>query len=241
VRSLVSWPGPEHKQTRHDCPRPHALGPRGQHRHTRPSHAQRQARPPAAVVLPPVPIGWPVHTGRCGVSTLLRTGPAWRPQAPAAAWGVSGARPCWRPRTRLGPASCPRPRAHGRGVVGWRSVRCRRRVGVSWRAWGRSSVAGRRGRRRGPCWVPAVPGTPRWVARCRAVVPGTGAPRVWSPEAVAVSAAVSNGPPGGARVGGGGRCARRQGPRVGPQQPNKGLQATPSSLRSCLAPASGRA
>ncbi len=231
MRSLVSWPGPEHKQTRHDCPRPHALGPRGQHRHTRPSHAQRQARPPAAVVLPPVPIGWPVHTGRCGVSTLLRTGPAWRPQAPAAAWGVSGARPCWRPRTRLGPASCPRPRAHGRGVVGWRSVRCRRRVGVSWRAWGRSSGAGRRERRRGPCGVPAAPGPPRCVARCGV-----------SPGAVAVSGTVSHGPLGGARVGGGGRCTGKgRAPASVPSTPTRAcrrhsIASARASLRLLSAP-----
>ena len=30
-------------------------------------------------------------------------------------------------------------------------------------------------------------------------------------------------------------------PVSGPQQPNKGVQATPNSLRSCLAPALGRA
>ena len=71
---------------------------------------------------------------------------------------------------------------------------------------------------------------------------GQGAPPSrGSPGVVAVSATVSQGPPGGARVGGGGRSPRRQGSRVGPQQPNKGLQATPNSLRSCFAPALGRA
>ena len=109
VRSLVAWRGPGKKQTRHDRPRPHARCPRGPHCHPSLSHAQRQARPQAAVVRPPVPTERPVHTGGWSVSPLLRTGPAW--------W-VSGARPCWRPRTHLGPVSCPRHRAHGCGAGG---------------------------------------------------------------------------------------------------------------------------
>ena len=82
---------------------------------------------------------------------------------------VAGARPC------LGPAACPRHRGPGCGVGGWRAVLCRRRGGVSWRTWGASSVAGGRGRRRGPWGVSAAPGTLWEGARCRAVVPGRGA------------------------------------------------------------------
>ena len=108
------------KKPRHDRPLPHAPCPRGLHCHTSPSHAQRQARSRPHVA----------------VSTLLLPGLAWRPQAPAVAWRVSGTRPGWRPHPCLGPAACPRHWRPGCGVVGRRAILYRRRGGVSWCAWG---------------------------------------------------------------------------------------------------------
>ena len=72
---------------------------------------------------------------------------------------------------------------------------------------GRSSVAGGGGRHRWPCGVPEASGTPR---EGRALWGGRAGP--WGTEPVvlevfvAVSVAVSPGPPGGAHAGGGGQA-----------------------------------
>ena len=174
ARSRVAWRGPEEKPIRQDRPTRPARCPLGHHRTTSPSQAQRQVRPSATAVQLPVPPGGPGRARvRCAPS------PAYRAvvvaPGPDRGGRVAGARPCWRRRPCLGPAACPRHRGPGCGVVGWRVVRCRRRGGVSWRAWGASSVAGGRGRRRGPWGVSAAPGPRREGVRGRAVVPGRGA------------------------------------------------------------------
>ena len=74
---------------------------------------------PPAVVLPPMPTGGPMHASGCGVGTILRAGPSWWPQPPAAAWRVPCAGPRERRRACWGAAWRPRHREHGRGVVGW--------------------------------------------------------------------------------------------------------------------------
>ena len=64
-----------------------------------------------------------------------------------------------------------------------------------------------------------------------------------TPESCAASVAMVHGPSGvaascgqgGARVGGGGRSPGGEGARVRTQQPNKGVQATASSLQSIKA------
>ena len=241
LRSLVAWRGPEKKQTKQDRPRPHARCPRGHRRHPRPSQAPQQVRPQAAVGRPPVPPDDPVHAGGWGVRTLRRAGLSWLPAALAAVALVACARPCWRSRTHRGLASCPPHREHGRGVGGWRAVRCRRRDGVSWRAWGWSSVAGGHGRRRGPCGGPAAPGTHREGHAAgrsgRAGGRRAGGPLGRSPCQPPSRKVLWAVPTWVAAVG----PREAWAPAAGPQPPNKGLQATPNSLRSCLAPALGRA
>jgi len=113
----LAWP--RAKQTRRDRRRPPAPGPLEPRRHTRPSQAQRQARPQAAVVRLPRPTGRPGRTGGWAVRTRRRTGPVWRPQTPAAGWWVSGPRRRRRPRLRAG-VVFPAPGARARGGRGAR-------------------------------------------------------------------------------------------------------------------------
>ena len=96
ARSLVSWHGAEKKETRHDDPTP---------------------RVPVGIAATPAAVLRPTHADRGagahwwgGGRPLRRAGLASGSQAPAAAWGVSWARPRWLPCIRRG---------HGRGVVGW--------------------------------------------------------------------------------------------------------------------------
>ena len=177
----------------------------------------------------------------CGVRPLRRAGLSWWPLALTVAGG-------WRARARAGADA----RAWGR-----RRVPVTEGLGAAW--WGGASSGagggaacpgGRGGRRR---WqAVAVGDAVRGVSQQRPGHAGRayaagrscragGRSSVWSPGTVAVSAAVSHAPPGGARVGGGGESAGRPGSRVGPQHPNKGMQATAASVRSCLAPAARRA
>jgi len=153
----LAWP--REKQTRRDRRRPPAPGPLEPRRHTRPSQAQRQARPQAAVVRLPRPTGRPGRTGGWAVRTRRRTGPVWRPQTPAAGWWVSGPRRRRRPRLRAG-VVFPAPGARARGGRGARHP-VPEEGRVFWCAWGRSSVAGRRGRRRCQALAGAGAAAPR--------------------------------------------------------------------------------
>ena len=158
----------------------------------------------------------------CGVGPLRRAGPSWWPQLPAGAWRRSCAGP---PGTNTPAGSrmaSPAPGAEARGVRGHR-VR-------------RQSLSA------------AAPGTTG--GRCgRAVVPGTVVRMPSPPVPGATSAAIAHGSlevaassgSGGARVGGGGWSRGSPGTGVSAQPPNKGLQATANSLRSCFAPALGGA
>jgi hypothetical protein len=196
-----------------------------------------------------MPTDGPVHAGGCGGGTILHGGPSWWPQAPSAAWRVSGAGPRWRQRVCRGAAWRPQHREHGRGGDGGRralrqsmSVSPGRRRGVLLGPVAAVGAAGSAGPQQRQARI-------RGASHCRAVVPGAVRLAPSTPVPGAASAASTQGlpevaassGPGGARVGGGGRSPGSPGPRVGAQQPNKGLQATGNSLRSCLAPAISRA
>ena len=169
--------------------------------------------------------------------TIRLAGSSWWPLALAAAGRVSYARPCWRQR-RV--PSTRRTGAARSGGAASCAMACA------------ASAALRGGVRRRGSRQPRAPRAPGPQRGSRAV---RWSCRAWwghapsSPGPGTASATISHGPWGGAasggqggsRVGGGGRAPGGQGTCLSPQQPNKGLQATPSSLRSCLAPASGRA
>ena len=112
------------------------------------------------------------------------------------------------------------------------------RGGLACRPWRGSALQG-----------PAAAGQQGGASRSRSVVQGAVVPSALPPCPWRVSGASAPGPPavaacggqGGAPVGGGGRSLGRLGTCVGPQQPNKGLQATANSLRSFLALAIGGA
>ena len=211
--------------------------PRAKADHVRLSQARRQARSAAVVGQSPVPTATPGRTGRGGSGTLRCAEPSGWPQAPVAVWLGVGARPCWFQGAwrRLVSRHCPpgtRPR-HGRGAP---FVLRHERGGVSCTAWGRAagSGGGPGGRQRR---APAGPSTRRGASCCRAVVQGTVVPRALHLGALRRVSRHGPRPTGrdGSRAPGGpGAC-------VGLQPPNKGLQATANSVRSCLAPAVRRA
>ena len=141
----------------------------------------------------------------------------------------------WLPRAHGGLAV--RHRHQGRGHCGERRVPRQGRVSASGPGEGHAAVSGGHGWGSRPCRVPAAPGTHREAVRCWRAVPGPGEPHAL--------------PPGPRRRGrrqlpkptrrGGSLSPGGSGPCIGPQQPNKGLQATANSVRSCLAPALRRA
>ena len=228
---------------------PHAPCPLEHRCHTSPSQAPRQARAQAVVVLSPMPTDGPVHAGGCGVGTILRAGPSCSPRLRQQRGGC-------RALARAG-ANAPAGKQHGVPSTGSTGA-----------AWSGGTVSCTRACRRllsgvgACCWV-------RWrrSAQQAALCPSSarhasGGHRAagrscrarWGshpppPVPGAASAAITHGPPdgaasggpGGACVGGGGRSPGSPGTRVGSQQPNKGLQATANSLRSCVAPATRRA
>ena len=168
--------------------------------------------------LPPVPPRGPVRAGGCGVRTIRLAGPAWR---------VASASPSPGPRSgrrRGGRASCARAwSASGarRGGVRWGPAAAVRAAGSARPATG--AARSRSVCRARWCHTPSTPG-----AR---LPPSPMAHRmVRSPAARVVPTWV-------AAVG------HREAwvPASGPQQPNKGLQETANSLRSCLATALGGA
>ena len=175
-------------------------------------------------------------------------GPSWGRHVPAAVSLRVCASSCARQRARVGRGSWHGHGVHGLGVGRWSRVLCPGRVGVSAPAGGRPMGSGGGGRGRRPCRAPAAPGPHRGAARGQAVGRRTvRPPSLPGPDAVAVPLShvprglvVSCGA-GGPRVGGGRRSSGGPGPGVGLQPPNKGLQATGNSLRSCLAPALSRA
>ena len=194
----------------------------------------------AAVGLLHVPTGGPVCAGGCGAGTRMRGDHRGSPGSGSGVEGVVRWTVLAPRRMPVAGVTVPAPGARSRrGRVAARPAPCadgRPLPCVGAGCWGQ-------------CQDPAAPGTPQGAGRCRVVVPGPVVPRASIPGPGAASADRAHGSPGvaascgqgGACVSGGGRSPGRQGPRVGTQQPNKGLQATPKSLRSCVASALGRA
>jgi len=230
---------------------PHAPCPLEHRCHTSPSQAPRQARAQAVVVLLPMPTGGPVYAPGCGVGRGPRPACGAVVVAPGSGSSVAGGVrwPALAP-TRLPGSSMasPAPGTRARRGRGHRVLR---------QSMPASPVRCR-GMLRGPVAAVGAAGSAvpqqrqacsKGASRGRAVVPGTVGRAPSTPVPGAASAAITHGPldvaasggPGGAHVGGGGRSPGSPGTRVGSQQPNKGLQATANSLRSCVAPATRRA
>jgi hypothetical protein len=216
--------------------------PRAQADHVRLSQARRQVRSAAVVGRSPVPTTTPVRDGG-GSGTLRCAGLSWWPQAPAAVWPGVEAPPCGLHGACRWRVSRHRHQGQGCGMVKWRLVLRHERVGGTLRGgvlWG--PEAGRAAVSAGPQQGQARDGGHRAAGRS-SKVRWCQAPSIAGP--CAVSVAMIPAPPGvaascaqgGARGGGGSRSPEGPGPGVGLQPPNKGLQATVNSLRSCLAPA----
>jgi hypothetical protein len=171
-RCCLAWP--RGKQTRHARPLPHVLGIRGYRRHTSPSQAQQQARPQAAVVLPPCALGGPRRRVQCAPH------PACRAVVVVPGPGHGGAGVVRSP----GLAAYPCHREHERSVVGWRRVLRPGLGGVSGPGWGRGAgasgggAAGRAG--------PGGATRPRPAGRVSRQPSLTKAHRVWWPVAARV-------------------------------------------------------
>ena len=188
-----------------------------------------------------------MHAGGGGSGTRRCAGPSWWPQDPVAVWLRVGARPCWLHGACQWLVSRHRHQGHGRGTVAAWS-----RGAVSCTMSGVVSPARRGGVRRDPAADRAAGSTVPQQGQARAGGPraagrsstarGCYAPATLGP--CAASGAMVHGPPGVAAScgpGGGSRSPGGPGPGVGLQPPNKGLQATGNSLRSCLAAALSRA
>ena len=210
-----------------------------------PGVVQGKSRP-----CPPVP-GAALGVVRCGGRAVTRadcySGACWRgwlghhqvcgsvvvPPSPGSGVAGGGSTPVRLQAACLWLVSCHRPRGQGRGMVGWRLLlRHGAAVGAASRAVPQPCQASDVGHRAAGRLDKA-----RWYQAPSTPVPGAAsADMVQGPLGVATSCGE-----GGTRVGGGGRSPRGQGTRVRSQHPNKGVQATPSSLRSSLAAASRRA
>ena len=244
-RCCLAWRREQAAQAR--PPLPHVSCLLGQHRTLSLSQALRQARPQAAGVLPPMPPGSPV-CGRVWLGHHLACEAI--VVAPGSGSGVAGVMPTTvltPPRPPGAGVVSPRARA-GRGRVA--PVLCQGLVGVSCPAWGRVAESSGGGRGRRARHASAAPRQQQGASRCRVVMPGMGRPRALHCGAwCRVRRAIAQGPPGvaacgsqgGVRWGDGGRSLGGQGARVSLQPPNKGVQATAASVRSCLAPAARRA
>jgi len=243
-RCFLAWP--EEKADHARPPQATALVPLAHRGTASPSQARRPTRPQAAGVVLPVPTGGFVLVHGCGVGSLRRARPLewlrrWRSSVAGVvcepAWALrrthvaGGVSPSVRARARRGRAAPhPAPWAWRRVVPGVGAC-----CGVRWLGPGQQAA---------PCVRHA-----REAACGRAVVPGTAVPHTLHPGPWRVSAAIAHGLPevaasggqSGGGVGGGGQSPGSLGPRVDPQHPNQGVQATVDSLRSSVAPATHRA